>query len=151
MILNPSITINNGTLLNRSCKVNFGVSKSMWGAYNSANRTKGYRVSLIINNKTITYSDSLIPFSASTNVNKTFSLSDLINNKNVSTQYGDTIQIGIQTWVKDQYGNLILSDQGTACSAPIYLKHSLTVIDKIHLKTISGFHRVLVYMPHFNG
>ena len=144
-----SVSFNAGTLLNKTCTIKFSAPKSMWGTYNYENRTKGYRISLLINGKVVASSDSLLKYSsASTSVSKTFSLSELIGSKSVSAAYGDSIQVGIQTWVKDEFGNILLSDTGLICSAVQYLAHYLTLVDKIFLKISGNFNRALLHMTN---
>jgi hypothetical protein len=142
------VSFSEGSELNKNCKVEFTMPNSAWGAYSKNNRSKGYRTYLILNGAAVAYSDSLITYTNADKIISNFNFSDIAN---IKVDYHSMVQIGIQTWVKDEYGNILLNDEGPICSKSLYLKHSLNVIDKIYVKTNDSFNRALIYMPHFKN
>jgi hypothetical protein len=57
----------------------------------------------------------------------------------------DTLQIGIQTWIKDENKVPILDAEYPTCSNPIWLKPILPMVDKIHLNTKNSLKRTIIY------
>lgn len=150
-VLSPSFTFGSGDLLDRTCRLSFKVSNTVWGEYNSSSsRSKGYRVSFLINGQIVAFSDTLIGYSGTTaTITKTFALKDLVNISKLDIQYNDIIQVGVQTWVKDASGNKLLNEHGPVCSTPVYLKHFLKTADKLFIKTSGSFQRALLYVAQY--
>ena len=135
-------------LLKRTCNVSFSPPKS-WGAYAENRQKKGYRVSLVVNGKVVNYNDSLITFNKSdATVNKELILSELADNSILD--YENLLQIGIQSWVKDEHGNLIFNSKHPKCSKPIYLRRDRRIIGKLFLKIKNTYKRALLYKPEKN-
>jgi hypothetical protein len=97
----------------------------------------------LVNNKIIAANDSIIEYSGASRVSKTFTLREFIGNRVI--HYGDTIQIGIQTWIKDSQNNFIFDTDFPKCSQPIYIEYLLSPIDKLYLKVKENFKRILIY------
>ena len=148
-VSNLTATFGGGALLNRTCTLKFDAKKDIWGTYNYSNRKKGYRITLFLNGIPIATSDTLIKYSNTTTaISKTFNLSELSIDKNIKVNPGDSIQIGVQTWVKDDYDRLWLSDQGFVCSAPVYSVYDVKPIHKIYLKNSSVFNQTMLFMTN---
>jgi hypothetical protein len=124
--------------LNIKCTVSFNEPNS-WG---TTGYTNGYRTYLIVNGKIVDYSDTLIK-PDSRKVNKTILINDFT--ENIVFDYNDTIQIGIQPWLKDDNKNMILDNTTLKCSQPVYNKHFLNIIDKMFLKVKDNFKQTLLY------
>lgn len=132
-------------LLKRTCSVSFNPPKS-WGAYAENRQKKGYRISLVVNGKVVNYNDSLITFNKSdATVNKELILSELADNSILD--YENLLQLGIQSWVKDEHGNLIFNSKHPKCSKPIYLRRDRRIIGKLFLKIKNTYKRALLYRP----
>jgi hypothetical protein len=83
----------------------------------------GYDISLIVNNisiKTISVDNASKDFSVTN-----FSLENKFGYKCIT---GDSIQIGVSTWVKDDRGNKLYNKQGLRLSKPICLLNKQTII-----------------------
>jgi hypothetical protein len=113
------------------------VRPTTWGAYTNY-RAKGFRVSLLVNGRIIGYNDSLIKFSDKSTINVDMSVSDIVTD--VSFDSTDTIQIGVQTWLKDYSNNLIFDRAYPVTTQPIYVKAHLCTIDKLFID-IDGTHK----------
>lgn len=140
-IRNLSVSFDDADLQNKTCIVTFR-PPSNWGAYKSYGK-KGYRISLLLNGSIVASSDSLIKANASTDINCKIALIDLLKLNNTSIQHTDTLQVGIQTWVKDSNGKIILNSSYPASSKPLYLKHFLPVVDKVYLRIADTFKRAI--------
>jgi hypothetical protein len=113
-----------------------------WGKY-AANRTsRGYRISLIANNQILSYSDTLVT-ATNKKINQKIDLTDFF--KNNSVEDFDTLQIGVQTWVKDAQNNYIFDAELPRCSQPIYLKNYLANVTKSYIKVQDKFKRLTFY------
>ena len=129
-------------LLTGTCRVSF-TPPSSWGT-SSDILAKGYRVSLFINGIEKGFSDDLLT-TGSTTI-KTLAVTDLLSKLKIeSLQFTDTIQIGIQPWIKDIQNNYIFASEFPKCSKAIYLKHILKVINKVFIRITTGFKAVVFY------
>lgn len=135
--------IDDALLLNKTCTISFSAPKS-WGTYATNRPDKGYRVNIVLNGKTIDSNDALVTVGSSS-INKVISLGELT--KNVELKYKDTLQIGVQSWVKDEKGNYVFDNDRTVCSQPIYLKYFLDDIDKMYLDINNVYKRALLLDP----
>lgn len=142
-VRNLSAVFSNEDLDKKTCRISFESPES-WGDFGGYS-DKGYRVSLVIDSKVVCFSDELIKYSPYS-VNKTITLSDFLKiDKTLKLQYGNTMQIGIQTWVLDKDDKIILDSSFPTCSAPTYLKHFLCVVDKIYIETANTFKRAVLW------
>ena len=138
-----SLTERSTRLPNLAYTVKF-TSPASWGATNTSN--KGYRISIVVNGKIVSYSDSLLSYNGSRTAT---SVSIALNNSKLrgalsKISYQDTIQIGIQTWIK--IGNEMIFDcDQPQCSKPIYLKYFVDIIDKLYVKTDRGIKRAMLF------
>jgi hypothetical protein len=131
-----------GTYLqNKVCSISFKAPDS-WGESTSDIASSGFRVSLILNGKIIAHSDNLFIHSTGV-VSKKINLADIVDIKKLA--YKDTIQIGIQTWIKNNSGELTFDNYTPVCSEPIYLEPLLTDIDKIYINVNNKFKRSILY------
>ena len=138
-----SLTERSTRLPNLAYTVKF-TSPASWGATNTSN--KGYRISIVVNGKIVSYSDSLLSYNGSRTAT---SVSIALNNSKLrgalsKISYQDTIQIGVQTWIK--IGNEMIFDcEQPQCSKPIYLKYFVDIIDKLYVKTDRGIKRAMLF------
>ena len=138
-----SLTERSTRLPNLAYTVKF-TSPTSWGATNTSN--KGYRISIVVNGKIVSYSDSLLSYNGSRTAT---SVSIALNNSKLrgalsKISYQDTIQIGIQTWIK--IGNEMIFDcEQPQCSKHIYLKYFVDIIDKLYVKTDRGIKRAMLF------
>lgn len=132
----------NNDLTKKKCKITFDAPSS-WNNSALSGAKKGYRTSLVINGKVVAFNDNLIKSPINGQVSKTIQLSDLTKNKVFG--YNDTLQIGIQTWLKDGQNKLIFGSPFPKCSQPVYIKYFIKSIDKAFIKTETGFKRTLIH------
>jgi hypothetical protein len=102
---------------------------SSWGK--TPNRLKGYRISLIVNNKIVKFSDSFIEYLNTDNyivknISKFFD--------NVTLSYDDVVQIGISPWVQDSQNNKIFARFGSKCSRTSRKSCPLKPLNKVFLE-----------------
>ena len=128
------------------CNIYFTAPTS-WGDENINGFVRGYRTSLVLNGQVVAYKDNLFN---TTNkiISQNFSLSDIIP-KNL-LEYNDTVQIGIQAWLKDSRNNIILDGDFPRCSRPIFLKYFLTTVDKLYIKTQNDYKKAILYNKEVN-
>jgi hypothetical protein len=132
----------NNNLLNTTGIISF-TPPDDWGEYSTDQLSRGYRVSLLINGKVKTFSDNLIIYGRST-TNIKIKLDTFMND--AIPRYSDTLQIGIQTWVKDSKNSYSFDNEYyPVCSDPVYLKSILNTIDKIYLKINNDFKQSVLY------
>jgi N-acetylmuramoyl-L-alanine amidase len=132
--------LDDSKLLSKNCTISFKAPNT-WGDYANKRQKKGYRVSLILNGKQVTFADDVFTFGASYLTRK-LSLKELA--KNVEINYKDTLQIGVQSWVKDEQNNFVFDQEFPKCSQPIYLKFFLNDVDKMHLKINNSYKRAML-------
>lgn len=126
-----SLKVENFLQDSASCTIKINPTNS-WGESNRS--TKGYRTSLLINGQEVSFSDNF--FSPSGSSSKTMSLASFLTALNVKElKITDTLQIGVQAWVKDEYGEFVFSEGYPCYSKPVYLQHYITPIDKVFLNT----------------
>ena len=123
------------------CKISFNAPSS-WGDDNLSGFSRGYRTSLLINGKVVAFKDNLFNVTSSS-INQWISLNDITKDKLFN--YADTMQIGIQAWLKDQQNNIIFDNEFPICSKPIFLKYSLNIIDKFYIKMQNEYKKVVLY------
>lgn len=116
------------------------VAPSHWGAYSG--RSRGYRISVFVNGYEKTYSDSLVSYNNGAK-NLTVDVSGLL--KKVLIQQGDTLQIGINPWVKDEQNKPIFAQAGASISEPVYTGTKQPLIDKIFLRLNDKYTRAIFY------
>lgn len=118
---------------------------SDWG--DLADKTTGYRVSLLVNGQVIAYNDELITSSSPLLVDG-FALSSILDGE-VNTDlfeaqnpfdYENTIQICIQPFVKSTSNKYYFNSDFIASSRPFKLRHFLTKVDKMFIK-VDGQHK----------
>ena len=127
---------------NASCLISFEPNTS-WGAYSRS--SKGYRTSLFINGIEKGSNDSF--FTSSSAKTKNISFNSLLNTFNIpAIKLTDTIQIGIQPWVKDENNKYVFAEGFPCCSKPIYLQHYLRVVDKVYLNIGETSNRVVTHL-----
>lgn len=139
---NLKIILVNNKLSDIQCKLSFDTHESeSWTT--TQNTHKGYRLSLLINNKVKAFSDTLITVGSTKIENKLIYLSALIEENTLT--YGDSIQLGIQTWIKDEKNNLIFDSLNPSCSQPIILTAPQHIcLDKLYLKLNKEFKRTFI-------
>lgn len=136
------MNIKNFLKADASCDISFTPTSS-WGTYSRVYR--GYRTTLFINGKEIGYNDDF--FKATSESNKNITLSSLLNTFKISNlAVSDTMQIGIQPWVKDENNNFIFAKGYPSCSKPIYLQHYIKTVDKVFLNVNNKNERVAIYL-----
>jgi hypothetical protein len=119
---------------------------SDWGMYAKSRANKGYRVSLVINGDIIAYLDDLISYgSNSYRGNKSLEALFKLPIDSTALHYGNSLQIGIQSWVLDETNNLILDSALPKCTRPIYLDWPLELIDRLYIDINSDFKRAVLY------
>ena len=127
---------------NASCLISFEPNTS-WGAYSRS--SKGYRTSLFINGIEKGSNDSF--FTSSSAKTKNISFNSLLNTFNIpAIKLTDTIQIGIQPWVKDENNKYVFAEGFPCCSKPIYLQHYLCTVDKVYLNIDGTSERVVTHL-----
>ena len=124
--------------LNPKCSISFNAPTS-WNTL--ASGSKGYRVSLIVNNEIKAYNDNLIKTNSST-VNQTINIKDITEKK--VFRVTDSIQIGIQAWNKDKNNNYHFDQEYPKCSASFYIVPLLAIISRISLKIQNTFKQVII-------
>jgi hypothetical protein len=125
---------------------NLSFSKpSSWGSHLKNSATKGYRISLIVNGEIKGFNDNLIK-----NTNSRISLNNILLSsltKNCVLNYTDTIQIGVQTFVKYGAGEdeIFFDSVQPRSSPPVFLSTILTQVDKIYIEADNTFNRTIIY------
>lgn len=114
---------------------------SSWGSYSG--RTKGYRVSIFLNGQEKVYSDTLIKYNNTADSTITKDISSLFSK--VTLHYGDTLQVSIKSWVKDEQNKLIFAETLGSCSKPIYLKPLLDPVYKLFLNVENDYKQAVLY------
>lgn len=135
-VQNLMVSFNTTNLFNKKFKISF-TSPDSWGSRKDC-QGKGYRTSLVRNGKILAYSDTLISYNAKQTINEDISLSDFLQtSKGIELDCGDTLQIGVQTWIK--IDNKIILSQQPVCSQAVYLKYFLNPVEKIYIKNADNF------------
>lgn len=132
--------LNDSNLLNKSCAIAFK-KPNTWGEYSDNRQKKGYRISLVLNGKPVTFADNIFTFGTKS-TSRNISLKKLA--KDIEIKYKDTLQIGMQSWVKDEQDNFVFDQEFPKCSQPIFLKFFLNDINKMHLKISNKYKRALL-------
>lgn len=97
-------------------KFSFSAKKPNNFGYWDKNKRTGYEVSLLINGKIVSYYDT-------TSINLgTFSIKEKFN---YICKTGDTVQIGVRTWAKDDSGTKVYDQQTAKTSKPICLLNKI--------------------------
>ena len=128
-------------LLNKnSLTENFGslsfAEPSTWGEYASKRPAKGYYVSLLLNGKIVASKET-------TTFSNTILL-DLLNQVE-SFKLNDILQIGIQTWVQDEYNRYIFNNQFFRCTEPLCLNTEHSVINRMYVHTEDAYNQAMLY------
>lgn len=131
---------------NKNCNIYFNAPTS-WGDESVKGFVRGYRTSLVLNGKIVAYKDNLFN-TTNKYINQKFSLSDIISENLL--KYNDTLQIGIQAWLRDSKNNIILDSEFPRCSRPVFLKYFLTTVDKIYIKTQNDYKKAILYNKEVN-
>lgn len=124
-VTNLRITATNTALVNKTVRLTFTPpTNDGWGYWKK--NAKGYRVVLIVNGKVLSNTEKIVEnLSSGMEIN-------LSNYFGYTTKLGDTIQIGVQTWTKDDEQIEIFDSQYVEASNSICL---LNKSCKIYLKT----------------
>lgn len=128
---------------NSYCNISFDAPNS-WGIKSIGNKNKGYRVILFVNGDVVATNDDLISYNGGKNINKKIFIEDLF--KDHSLNYEDTIQLGIQTWIKPENSDYVFNFGGPVCSDVTLLKSDLQVINKIYLRIVDSFKRSILHI-----
>lgn len=128
------------------CNIYFN-APAYWGDENINGFVRGYRTSLVLNGQVAAYKDNLFNTTSKV-INQNFSLSS-ITSKNL-LKYNNTVQVGIQAWLKDSKDNIILDSDFPKCSKPIFLKYFLTTVDKCYIKTQNDYKQAILYNKEVN-
>jgi hypothetical protein len=137
-------TFDDAILLDKSCRIVFN-PPNFWGDF-GANRSKGYRVSLVKNGGVVASSDDLLKYNSASTMYETITLKDFLKlNKDIILDYGDTIQIGVQTWIKSENNEIILSNHPTY-SQPFFIKHNLNTIVNTYISTANDFKHSILWL-----
>lgn len=126
--------------VNKNWKVSFTAP-----SFPEAGYKPGYRVCLFKNGKVIGASDTLI----STAGKYEFLLQNI--EKDLAFSINDSIQIGIQPWLKDDEENFIIDSSALRCSEAVYIRNILPVVDKIFIKIANIFKRAILYNNNQRG
>lgn len=124
----------NTTKLSSKCELEF--DKAVLDQVKSLISTgvnAGYRVSVAINGLVRSIKDTAINGNIISNKVE-LDIAELV--PTVSIKYGDTIQVGIQTWVKDSSKNMKLNSEFPCYSKPIIIKYISPVVKNIYLMTM---------------
>lgn len=146
---NLSLNSSVSAVFNGSLSVSFSAPKT-WNDQLYTSATRGYRLYLLVNSKIVGYTDTLITDVESYFISKVISTQDIfdydITEPSIeSINLYDTLQVGIQPWLKDNMNNLIFDAGSLRCSRPLYLKHFLNTVDKPYVKIKDDFKRTLVH------
>ena len=129
-IKNLEVTFNSS---DKAFNISFDPPDS-WGL---SSLTRCYRVSFIKNGKIINYNDDLITVGDSKNKS--------IDISKESFTCGDTLQLGVQTGLKD--GTSFTCDQTMfRSSQPFYLNNDLNIINKIYIKIQNIFKLAIAHI-----
>lgn len=110
-----------------------------WG---SNSLTKCYRLHLFVNGKSVAHSDDLLK-SNSAYEKEEIVISKITNKENLYT-LGDTVQLGIQTGMKDG-SNFICDPHALRCSQPLFIETFLKPIDRIYVKIKNNYKLAIVH------
>jgi hypothetical protein len=111
-----------------------------WGDFVDHRKAKGYRISLILNGRSIYQDNTTIKYGTNSISFKLRNFVDLDN-----SIFTDTLQIGIQTWVTDENSINIFDSDFPVCSKPIYLKHQSDMVDKVYLTVDNKIKRAILF------
>jgi hypothetical protein len=100
----------------------------------------------VVNGQIQSFSDDLITNTTS-NIRKKIVLANLATLNKTTLHYKDIVQIGVQSWVRDRDGEVILNSLLPTCSQPIYLKHPLQYVDNYYLKVANKFKNIIFSAP----
>lgn len=102
----------------------------------------GYRFCLLKNGKIVFTSDTIINNAGQ----HSLIISDISND--TLFELDDSLQIGIQPWLKDEEDHYMMSAVSLKCSEPVFIRNSLPAIDKIFIKIQDAFKRAILYNKH---
>ena len=122
-----------------------------WGSYTDTSYTKGYRINFIVNGKVIKSTDTVTSSADGSIVVKSIPLNTFI--EEAAINYNDTIQIGIQTWVKPNNMCTIFDKQATKGSNPIFFSSVLAQVDRIYVSVAAktnSFQQAIIYNNNDN-
>jgi hypothetical protein len=123
-----NLEVTTAEIFNGKFIISFDTPNS-WG---NSSLTNCYRLYLLVNGKSAAYSDSLLSSSDATHEKEEVTISEITNKENLYT-LGDTVQLGIQTGMKD--GNKFIFDpQALVCSQPVFVRSPLKTIDRAYIK-----------------
>ena len=119
------------------CELTFSEPES-WGN----DFDKGYRVYLLLNGKVEGYTDELIKANA-VSVSETFSIDSIAKIRAIGQD--DSLQVGIQPWLRDNSNRILFDKSSLLCSEPFYCRPALTLVDKLFLKIDNNFMPAIVH------
>lgn len=122
-----NLEVTTAEIFNGKFIISFDAPNS-WGNSSLANC---YRLFLLVNGKSVAHSDSLLSLEA-THKKEEVTISEITNKENLYT-LGDTIQLGIQTGMKDG-SKFIFDPQALVCSQPVFVRSPLKTIDRAYIK-----------------
>lgn len=137
-VSNVSFTVDDVSELDTTlCTLSFKQPRS-WGEYTA----RGYRIVLAVNGKPDlnNYYDSLITPSAADKITVKKPLKELF--KKTKFNYEDTLQVGVQPWIKDHSGNKILDEKHPTFSSSVYIKPKAIPVNTIFIANDEGFDRI---------
>ena len=125
------------------CSISFKQPAS-WGS-SSNTSSHGFRVYTIVNgNKpNMKYSDSLIKIQDTSKVSTTVVLKDLFSA--FQLKRGDSIQVGIQPWIKDAHGNKMLEASLVVFSDTFYIPYKVNPVNNVFMSDKDAFSRIVFH------
>lgn len=113
-----------------------------WGTWDTTKYKRGYRVYLVKNGVVSVFSDEIIQYdSTKEKVTALIKLKDF----NVNINYGDSIQIGVQAFIKENSTPIIFDQVDPICTNAICMASSKYLPVHAYRITSKGYQRLSVY------
>ena len=113
-----------------------------WGSWDSTKYKRGYRVYLVKNGVISVFSDTLIPYN-STQKEVLATIKPEYFNLNIN--YGDSMQVGVQTYIKENTTPFIFDQANPVCTNALYFADPKYLPVQPYLITSKGYQRLSIY------